>query len=98
MDVSISLGQRIGTPVSYTFFSPHNGWYHYVNFRNTISSKFIEKLITDDRLIETAPRIKVPTLMIYGGLDLVAPVEAGEWHYNNIALPSDKKVLVILEN
>jgi proline iminopeptidase len=98
MDVSISIGQRIGTSIEYSFFSPHNGWYHWANYKNTMSSGFLERLITDDRLVETAHRIQIPTLLIYGRLDLTAPFEVGEWHYGNIELPSNEKELVILEN
>jgi len=92
MDAMISTGQRIGTSIQYSFFSPHSGWYHWANSKATGSSEFIKNLITDDRLIETAPRINVPTLLIYGRHDLIAPFEVGEWHVENIKTsPNNKK-------
>ncbi len=98
MDAVISIGQRIGTSVAFTFFSPHNGWFHYANSRNTGTSKFFENLLTDNSLNETAHRIRIPTLMLYGRHDLIAPFEVGEWHLENIETPENQKELIILEN
>ena len=98
MDAIISTGQRIGTSVKYSFSSPHNGWFHWANSNSTMSSEFIKNLVTDDRLIETAPRIKIPTLLVYGRYDLIAPFEVGEWHLDNIETTINKKELIILED
>ncbi len=98
MDAEISSGQRISTSVNYSFFSPHNGWYHWANNNSTNSSQFLENLIEDDRLIETTPSIQIPTLLIYGRHDLIAPFEVGEWHLENINTPTIDKELLILEN
>ena len=98
MDAKISTGQRIRTSVNYSFSSPHNGWYHWANNKSTLSSEFLKKLINDDRLIETTHRIQIPTLLIYGRHDLIAPSEVGEWHLDNIDTPLNEKELIILED
>ncbi len=91
MDATISTGQRIGTSVKYSFSSPHNGWYHWANNNSTMSSEFFKNLITDDRLIETAHRINIPTLLVYGRHDLIAPFEVGQWHLDTIETPPIEK-------
>ena len=63
-----------------------------------MSSDFLENLVTDNSLVETAHRIRIPTLMLYGRHDLIAPFEVGQWHYDNIEVPEDQKELIIMED
>jgi pimeloyl-ACP methyl ester carboxylesterase len=99
MGVSISLFDRINTGVKASFCSPYNGWSHYPNFRATMSAeKLLSWIVSDNSFEQTINRIAIPTLIIYGGKDLIAPSEVGENIYNEIETAKQDKVLVILRN
>jgi pimeloyl-ACP methyl ester carboxylesterase len=99
MGVSISLFDRIYTGVKASFCSPYNGWSHYPNFRATMrAEKFLSWIVSDNSFEQTINRITIPTLIIYGGKDLIAPAEVGENIYNEIETAEQDKMLVILEN
>ncbi|MCP4418069.1 MAG: beta-lactamase family protein, partial [Chloroflexi bacterium] len=42
-------------------------------------------------------RIHIPTLLVYGGKDLMAPVEVGKFIYNEIETNEEDKTLLVLE-
>jgi esterase/lipase len=46
---------------------------------------------------EVIHRIHVPTLLVFGKKDLIAPVEVGEFIYNEISTDETDKVLLVLE-
>ena len=58
----------------------------------------MSRVVTDNSLEQTINRITIPTLIIYGGKDLIAPLEVGENIYNEIETAEQDKVLVVLEN
>ena len=97
MDAVVSTGQRILTSLAFSFRSAHNGWYHSANNSATLGSTFMDRVVTEEPLLETAHRIELPTLLLYGALDLTAPSEVGQWHYDTIGTPAADKKLVILE-
>ncbi|MCB9665112.1 MAG: alpha/beta hydrolase [Alphaproteobacteria bacterium] len=99
MDGNIPFGQRLQTSVAFTLVGPHNGWYHWANSRaSTSNAAFIERVVEASPLLETAHRVRVPTLMIHGAYDLVAPPEVGQWYHDTIETPEEDKELVILED
>jgi pimeloyl-ACP methyl ester carboxylesterase len=99
MGVSISLFDRINTGIKASFCSPYNGWSHYPNFRATMGAeKLLSWIVSDNSFEQTINRIAIPTLIIYGGKDLIAPSEVGENIYNEIETAKQDKVLVILRN
>lgn len=99
MDVSFSIFDRIGSSVKASIFSPFNGWRHYTNNRATTgATEFMSHVLTDRSIAETIHRIEIPTLLIYGRNDLIAPVEVGEFIYNEISTEPEDKKLVVLEN
>ena len=99
MGVSFSMFDRIWSSVKASFFSPFNGFKHYANNRATTgAAEFMSLVLTDRSIAETIHRIDVPTLIIYGRNDIVAPVEVGEFIYNEISTEQQDKELVVLEN
>lgn len=98
MDALIPFGQRLRTSVAFTFISPHSGWYHWANNKATTRSSFMNRVVTEAPLLQTAHRVDIPTLMIHGRLDLQAPPEVGQWYYDTIETPPEMKRLVILED
>ena len=97
MDALIPYGERVRTSVNFTFVSPHSGWYHWANKKTTTRSSFMNRVVAESPLLNTANRVRIPTLMIHGRRDLQAPVEVGQWYYDNIETPPQDKELVILE-
>ncbi len=97
MDALIPFGERLRTSVDFTFISPHSGWYHWANNRTTTRSSFMNRVVEESPLLETAYRVRVPTLMIHGRRDLQAPPEVGQWYYDHIETPEEDKELVVLE-
>ena len=92
MGVSISLFDRIYAGVKASFCSPFNGWTHYSNFRATMSAeKFLAWVVSDNSFEQTIKRIKIPTLLIYGEKDLIAPAEVGQAIYDEIGTESQDK-------
>jgi proline iminopeptidase len=98
MGGSISSLDRIGSSVKASFFSPFNGFKYYFNNRATTrATEFYSRVVTDQSMAETIHRIDIPTLLIYGRMDIVAPVEVGEFIYNEIKTNGQDKKLVVLE-
>lgn len=97
MDALIPYGERVRTSIDFTFISPHSGWYHWANNKATTRSSFMNRVVAESPLLETAHRVQIPTLMIHGRLDLQAPPEVGQWFYDTIETPDVDKELVILE-
>ncbi|MEL7209152.1 MAG: alpha/beta hydrolase, partial [Actinomycetota bacterium] len=78
MGASISLPSRIWSSVRASFFSPFNGFTYYSNNRATNQAEdFMELVVTDRSIRTTIDRLTVPTLLVYGRHDLIAPVEDG---------------------
>jgi len=99
MGVSISVFDRINSSTKASFCSPFNGLYFYFNNKATMSAeKFLSWVVSEDTLEHTINRITIPTLLIYGGEDLIAPTEVGEHIYNEIETAEQDKTLVVLEN
>ncbi|MBV1861622.1 MAG: alpha/beta hydrolase [Nannocystaceae bacterium] len=94
----IAFGERIKTSVAFTFISPHSGWYHWANNKATTRSTFMERVVAESPLLQTAHRVQVPTLMIHGRLDLQSLPEVGQWYYDTIETPPEDKTLLILED
>ncbi len=98
MDVSFSIFDRISSSVKASIFSPFNGFKHYANNRATTgATEFISHVLTDQSIAETIHRIEIPTVIIYGRQDIIAPVEVGEFIYNEISTEQQEKELVVLE-
>jgi esterase/lipase len=57
----------------------------------------MEQIMFDQSLSATIGRLSVPTLLVYGKDDLVAPPEVGEFIYKTIMTKSDEKKLVIMK-
>jgi len=99
MDSSISLFDRIWSSVRSSFFSPFNGFKYYFNNRATNkATEFYSRVLTDQSITETVHRIDIPTLLLYGRKDIIAPVEVGEFIYNEINTNPQDKSLVVLEH
>lgn len=99
MGVSISLLDRIYSGVKASFCSPFNGWSHYFNFRATMRAEnFLSWVVSDNSFEQTINRITIPTLLIYGEKDLIAPAEVGQVIYNEIETASQDKTLIVLKN
>lgn len=58
----------------------------------------MKNVAMDSSLRAFVPRIQIPALLIYGRNDLVAPVEVGEFIFNEIQTKDDEKKFVVLEN
>jgi len=99
MGVSISLFDRVKAGVKASFCSPYNGWFHYPNFRATMrAEKLLSWIVSDNSFERIINRITIPTLIIYGGKDLIAPAEVGQTIYNEIKTASQDKTLIVLNN
>jgi proline iminopeptidase len=99
MNVKSTLSDRIYSSVKASFLSPFNGWKYYFNYSKTRKAeKFMTIVAMDSSMREFVPRIQIPTLLLYGRNDLVAPVEVGEFILNEIQTKDDEKKLVVLEN
>jgi len=99
MDGSISIFDRIWSSVKASFFSPFNGFKYYFNNRATNrATDFYSRVLTDQSIAETIHRIDIPTLLIYGRKDIIAPVEVGEFIHNEINTEHKDKKLVVLEH
>lgn len=99
MGVSITIFDRINSAVKVSFCSPFNGLAFYFNNRATMSAeKFLSWVVSDNSFEQTINRITIPTLLIYGGKDLITPLEVGEYIYNEIKTAKQDKMLVVLEN
>ena len=98
MDSSISLTSRIMASVRASLFSPFNGLRLAPNNSKTVQAEdFMSYLVSDTSMTDVIPRIEVPTLLVYGRNDLVAPVEVGEFIYEEIATSEADKELLVLE-
>ncbi|MDJ0663965.1 MAG: alpha/beta hydrolase [Acidimicrobiia bacterium] len=98
MDSSISLMSRIMNSVRASLFSPFNGLRLAPNNSKTVQAEeFMSYIVSDTSLTDVIPRIEVPTLLVYGRNDLVAPVEVGEFIYTEIGTSDADKELVVLE-
>ena len=98
MGASSSFLDRIGSSVKASFFSPFNGFKYYFNNRATIrATEFYSRVVTDQSMAKTIHRIDIPTLLIYGRMDMIAPVEVGEFIYNEIKTNEQDKKLIVLE-
>jgi pimeloyl-ACP methyl ester carboxylesterase len=98
MGSSISYFDRAYYSVKASIFSPFNGWRHASNNIKTNKAKKFLNLVATTSIGEHIHRIAVPTLLIYGKQDLIAPVEVGEYIYHNIATKKQDKTLLILNN
>jgi len=99
MGVSSSIFDRVYSSVRSSIFSPFNGWAYYFNNKATRSaSEFLGWVATNNVMENKIQRIKIPTLLVYGKSDLIAPFEVGKHILNTISTPNARKRLVILEN
>jgi len=99
MDSSISVFDRIWSSVKASFLSPYNGFKYYFNNRATNeATEFYSRVLTDQSIAETIHRIDIPTLLIYGRKDIIAPVEVGAFIYAEINTIEQDKDLVVLEH
>ena len=62
------------------------------------AEKFLSWVVSDNSFEQIINRITIPTLLIYGGKDLIAPVEVGEHIYNEIETAKQDKMFIVLEN
>lgn len=98
MGSSIQLTDRIWSSIEASIFSPFNGLAHYFNNKRTNQAEeFMSYLASDTSMREVIHRIHVPTLLVYGRKDLMAPVETGEFIYNEISTDKADKELLVLE-
>jgi pimeloyl-ACP methyl ester carboxylesterase len=99
MEVSNSIFDRVSSSVKSSIFSPFNGWAYYFNNKATRSaSDFLGWVATNNVMENKIQRITVPTLLVYGKSDLIAPFEVGKHILNTISTPNSHKKLVVLEN
>jgi pimeloyl-ACP methyl ester carboxylesterase len=98
MGSSIQLSDRIWSATKASIFSPFNGLALYPNNKRTHQAEdFMSSLASDTSMREVIHRIHVPTLLVYGKKDLIAPVEIGEFIYNEISTDKADKELLVLE-
>ena len=99
MGVEITVFDRISSSTKASFCSSFNGLRFYFNNKATVGAeKFMSQVVSDNSLEQTINRITIPTLLIYGGKDLIAPLEVGEHIYNEIETAERDKMLIVLEN
>jgi pimeloyl-ACP methyl ester carboxylesterase len=68
---------------------PFNGFDYYLNNRRTNQAEgFMTRVALDTSMRKLINRIRVPTLLVYGRNDLIAPVEVGEGIYRDIGTAS----------
>ncbi len=98
MGSPISLSDRILASVKASLFSPFNGLPVYPNNKRTNQAEeFMSFIASDTSMTEVVHRIDIPTLLVYGRKDLMAPVGVGEFIYNEIDTDEADKTLLILE-
>ena len=99
MKVAGSVFDRIYSSVKASVFSSFNGWTYYFNNQKTTSAnKFMHWVATNNSMENKIQRIEIPTLLLYGRHDLVAPVEVGQHILDTIGTAVADKRLVVLEN
>ena len=98
MGSSISTFVRVYDSVKASFFSPFNGLKYASNRIKIMKAEKFLNLVASGSIGKNINRISVPTLLIYGKHDLIAPVEVGEYIYNNIGTKKQDKTLLILNN
>lgn len=85
--------------VKASLFSPFNGLSVYPNNRRTNQAEeFMSFIASDMSMTEVIHRIDIPTLLVYGRKALMAPVEVGEFLYNEIETDEVEKTLLSLSN
>jgi len=98
MGDSIQLSDRIWSSIKASIFSPFNGFVYYFNNKRTIQAEdFFSWVAFDLSMREVIHRIDIPTLLVYGENDLIAPVEVGEYIYNEIGTDEINKEFLVLE-
>jgi pimeloyl-ACP methyl ester carboxylesterase len=98
MGDSIQIIDRISSSIKASIFSPFNGFKYYANNKLTNDAEdFITRIAFDSSMREVIHRIRIPTLLVYGKKDLIAPVGVGEFTYNEIDTGEADKALLILE-
>jgi len=98
MGDSIQLFDRIWSSIKASIFSSFNGFVYYSNNKRTIQAEdFISWVTFDSSMREFIHRIDIPTLLVYGEKDLIAPVEVGEFINNEIDTDEINKELLVLE-
>jgi len=99
MGDSIDTVNRISSSVKASFFSPFNGFTYYSNNKRTNNADdFMARIAFDSSMRDTIHRLHIPTLLIYGKNDLIAPVGVGEFIYSEISTAEPDKSLLVLEN
>ena len=99
MGATISLYDRVIASVKASLFSPFNGLPLYPNIKKTQQAqKMFSWVISDSSISDIIHRINIPTLLIYGQNDLVAPVEVGQIIYDEIETAEQDKELLVLNN
>ena len=95
---SIQPTYRIMSMIKKSIFSPFNGLaFGLNNYRTNQAEEFLSSIASGTGIREVIHRIHVPTLLVYGRKDLMAPVEVGEFIYNEIDTDEKDKVLLVLE-
>jgi pimeloyl-ACP methyl ester carboxylesterase len=98
MGGSIRFNDRVWSSVKASFFSPFNGWTYYFNYKATSQAKeFYSWVAFDPSMRKVIHRIDIPALLVYGEKDLIAPVEVGEFIYNEIGTDEANKTLLVLK-
>jgi len=98
MGTPIHLIDRIRSSVKASLFSPFNGLPVYPNNKRTNQAEeFMSFIASDTSMTDVVHRIHIPTLLVYGRKDLMAPVEVGEFIYNEIETNEEDKTLLVLE-
>ena len=98
MGDSIQTMDRIWSSIKASIFSPFNGFTYYSNNKLTNQAEdFISWVAFDSSMREGIHRIHVPTLLVYGEKDLIAPVEVGKFIYSEIDTDEADKSLLVLE-
>jgi len=98
MGDSIQIIDRISSSIKASIFSPFNGFSYYANNKLTNNAEdFITWIAFDSSMREVIHRIRIPTLLVYGKKDLIAPVGVGEFIYNEIDTGEADKALLVLE-
>jgi len=99
MGGSIQFSDRVWSSVKSSIFSPFNGLKYYSNYRATSQAEeFYSWVAFDPAMREVIHRIAIPTLLVYGKKDLVAPVEVGEFIIAEINTDEESKRLLVLEH
>ena len=99
MGVSYPLPARAWASFRASIFTPLNGWKFYLNNRRLMrAERFWSWVSTDRTLSGTVQRVAIPTLLIYGQRDLIAPPEVGQGIYGAIQTPPEKKQFLLLPN